>query len=132
MDKRDPQIADASASVGYKRPPVEYQFKPGQKPPPRKKRAETPHTRTQLLVKILQEEQRVQMSGKARWCTKAELLLMVAFQLAEKGSPTVSRALLDYLMVDELPAADDETWVQLSPPGEPTRTYTLSGQEVLF
>ena len=116
--------------VGYKRPPVEHQFKPGQKPPPRKKRADKPQSRTALLVSILGEVQRVEIGGKVRWCTKAQLLLMVAFQLAEKGSPTLSRALLDYLMVDEPPVEENEAWFHSSPPDGPTRLVTASGKEV--
>lgn len=131
MDHDEGATSGKRTGVGYKRPPAEHQFKPGQKPPARKKKPEQPQSRADLLMRILQETQRVEIGGKPRWCTKAQLLLMVAFQLAEKGSPTPSRALLDYLMVDEPPAGLTEDWYEFSPPGGPTRTITAGGKEVI-
>ena len=129
MDTKPTRSGSKRTDVGYKRPPVEHQFKPGQKPPPRKKRPRPPQSRTELLMEILKEEQRVEIGGKVRWCTKAQLLLLVAFQLAEKGSPTVTRALLDALMLDQLPVSENEPWFEITPPGGPTRTYA-GGKEI--
>jgi len=92
--------------VGYKRPPVETQFKKGQKPPPRKKREARPLSATETLMKILREERRLTRDGKVVWETNAALLIEVAFQLAEKGNPTLSRALTDALMAGDKP----EVW----------------------
>ena len=114
------------SDVGYKRPPVEHRFKPGQKPPPRKKRAAKPKSRAQLLAMTLREEQRIEIGGKVRWCTKAELLLLVAFQLAERGNPSVSRALADYLLAHEEPVEWNETRMQINYP-EGAQTYKVDG-----
>ena len=120
------------SDVGYKRPPLEHRFKPGQKPPPRKKRPPKAQTRPELLMRILQEPQRVQVGPKVRWCTKAELLLLVAFQLAEKGSPSVLRALVDCLMTGEEPLAGNEPWFEVTPTGGPTARFTMSGKPVVL
>jgi hypothetical protein len=71
--------------VGYKRPPVEKQFKKGQKPPPRKKRVAKPLSTREILMKVLREERRVTRNGKATWVTNAELLMEIAFQLPRRG-----------------------------------------------
>ncbi len=89
--------------VGYKRPPVETQFKKGQKPPPRKKREAKILNATEILAKILAEERRVTRAGKMVWETNAALLVEIAFQLAEKGNPTLSRALTDALIAEDKP-----------------------------
>ena len=91
--------------VGYGRPPIEHQFKAGQKPPPRKKCARKPPSVRQSLTRILGEERRLMIGKKAGWYTNAFLLIEVAFQLAEKGNSTVSRALADYLMACDAPEA---------------------------
>ena len=116
-------VGPKRTDVGYKRPPAEHQFKLGQKPPPRKKRVIASPSRTQLLMKILNEEQRVQIDGRPRWCTNAELVLMVAFQLAENGNATIARLLIDNLWTDEVPVSENEPVTFITPPGEPTRAY---------
>lgn len=97
----DPTCTKRS-DVGYRRPPVEHQYKPGQKPPARKPKP-TPLTVTETLEMILREEKRIERNGKVQWITNAELLGEVAFQLAEKGNEALSRALLDCLMASEKP-----------------------------
>jgi hypothetical protein len=82
-----------------------------------------------LLAKILQEEQRIEVGGKARWCTKAELVLVVAFRLAEQGNAVIARLLLDHLWIDEAPARENEPTTFITPPGEPTRAYR-GGKEI--
>lgn len=101
--------------VGYKRPPIEHQFKPGHKPAARKKKS-APATVTQALMKILSEETRIERNGKPEWVTNAVLLVDVAFQLAEQGNPTLSRTLLDYLVASEKSAKPiDEPIILLDP-----------------
>ena len=83
------------SDVGYKRPPREHQFKKGDRPPPRKKKdalREIPMSET--LRKVLDEPRRVVIGGKARWLTTADLVLMRAWQEAEKGSPSLSREMM--------------------------------------
>ena len=105
--------------VGYKRPPIEHQFKPGHKPPPSKKGRPHQKTVTQTLMMILREEQRIEINGKPRWITNGALLIEVAFQLAEKSNPTLSRALVDYLMASEKPPrVNDEPLIEIDPDGE--------------
>jgi len=104
--------------VGYRRPPVEHQFKPGQKPPPRKKRERTTLGTTQTLTMILAEKRRLVRGNKVRWYSNAELIIEVAFQLAEKGNSTVMRALADYLMAhDKTELISDEPLVEYQPDG---------------
>lgn len=104
--------------VGYKRPPVEHQFKPGQQPPPRKQREKKDLGTAQMLTKILAEKRRLVRSKKARWYSNAELIIEVAFQLAEKGNSTVTRALADYLIASDKPEAySDEPRIEFDPDG---------------
>lgn len=113
--------------VGYKRPPVEHQFKPGQKPPPRKKHVQKPATVFQLLAKILSEERRLKRGTKAGWYTNAFLLIEVAFQLAEKGNSAVSRLLAEYMIAGDKPEAlSDQPELVHDPDGEAgVRTYVV-------
>ncbi len=105
--------------VGYKRPPVEHQFKSGQKPPPRKKRAVVKVSASQSLAKILAEERRIMIGKKARWLTNGHLLIEVAFQLAEKGNSAVARALAGYLLAADGPEpSSNETIVEYDREGE--------------
>lgn len=107
MNTNDDFPTTKRTDVGYKRPPVEHQYKPGQKQPPRKKHAQKPQSTTQCLTKIMGEERRLKRGKRARWYTNASLVLEVAFQLAEEGNSTVSRALADYLMAADKPDAVD-------------------------
>lgn len=101
--------------VGYKRPPREHQFKPGQKPPPRKKKP-TPRNVTQTLEIILREERRLDRGGKPQWITVGAMLVEKAYQLAEQGNPTLSRALVDYLMSKETAPSPNQEPVYLYEP----------------
>lgn len=125
MDDRAPdeRICAKRSDVGYQRPPVEHQFKPGQKPPARKKKP-TPRTVTETLMMILREEKRIERGGKVQWITNAALLIEVAFQLAEKGNETLSRDLLDCLMASEKPSSpSDEPVILWDPDSEFSGTY---------
>ena len=112
--------------VGYGRPPVEHQFKRGQKPPPRKKRAERTLTVAQTLTKILGEERRLKRGGRPRWYSNGYLLVETAFRLAEGGNTSVSRALADYLMASDPPETlSDQPRVFADRDGE-TGTWTCT------
>jgi hypothetical protein len=88
--------------VGYKRPPPEHQFKPGQKPPPRKPKSTAKRESARdLLNRLLNEPRRVLMDGKAVWRTTADLLVHKAYEAAEQGSPTIGRLLSDLHFADE-------------------------------
>jgi hypothetical protein len=119
MDDTDHTRTTAKRTdVGYKRPPVEHQFRPGQKPPPRKKQENKSLRFEQLLTKILAEKRRLVRGNKAHWYSNAELLVEVAFQLAEKGNSTIMRALTDYLMASDKPeASSDEPLIEYDPGG---------------
>lgn len=118
--------------VGYKRPPAEHQFKPGNKPAPRKKRVVGSQTPIELLIKILKEEQRVVIGGKVRWYTKARLLIMVAYKLAEKGNPTLSRALVNLVLKDTDSAEVNQPRIQLEQADGTWLTTTMMGEPVDF
>jgi hypothetical protein len=118
MDGRSPEEATRPkrTDVGYKRPPVETQFKKGQKPPPRKKSVPKPLSTREILTKVLREERRVTRNGKAAWVTNAELLMEIAFQLAEKGNASLSRALTGALIAMEKPPPSIDEVVMVSDP----------------
>ena len=116
--------------VGYKRPPVEHQFKPGNKPAPRRKRQVKAPNAAALLIKILSQEQRVEIAGKVRWMTKGRLLIMVAFELAEQGNPTLSRALAKLLFKGAHSTKVNERLLQLQRQDGTWATMTHSGEPV--
>jgi hypothetical protein len=106
-DDEEPR-AGKRTDVGYKRPPAEHQFKSGQKPPPRKRRAGEPESTTKLLARILAEERRLGRGTNVRWLSNAYLLIEVAFQLAEEGNQGVARALAEYLLAADKPEPNDD------------------------
>ena len=96
------------SDVGYRRPPREHQFKKGEKPPPRKKkeaRRELPMS--VILRMVLNEKRRVVIADKVRWVTTADLVIMRAWQEAEKGSPTLRREMFRLSLSSEAPAAEE-------------------------
>lgn len=125
MDKEDDGgPAGKRLDVGYKRPPVEHRFKAGQTPPPRKKRIVEPESTTRCLLRILREERRLIRGKNVVWLTNATLLVEIAFQLAEKGNATVSRALTSYLMANDEPEQfDDQIRIEMDPDG-PSGTFS--------
>lgn len=126
MEHKNKEFSTPKRSdVGYKRPPAEHQFKIGQKPPPRKARAQKPLKVSQSLARILAEERRIKRGGKAHWYPNGYLLIEVAFQLAEEGNSTVARALAEYLVASEQPdAPNNQPLFELDPDGPPgTRVY---------
>jgi hypothetical protein len=79
--------------VGYKRPPIEHQFKKGQARPERKAKPKPAETSpTEVLWQILAEPRRITRKGRAAWVTNANLLVLMAFELAERGDSTMQRA----------------------------------------
>ena len=104
------------SDVGYKRPPREHQFKEGETPPPRKKkdtRREVPVSET--FRKVLEEQRRVVVGRKVRWVTGAELVMMRAWQEAEKGSATLRREMLRLSLSSEEPAPEQALLVVTDP-----------------
>lgn len=97
--KKDDEDPTRGYEVGYKKPPVEHQFKKGEKRKPRKKPDAGAVSLTEIYWRILQERHRVPRGSKFVWMTKAELILEQAFQLAERGNPTLNRRLMDLLLV---------------------------------
>ena len=103
------------SDVGYKRPPREHQFKKGEKPPPRKKEAIGQVPMSETFRKILDEPRRVVLAGKVRWVTCADLVIMRAWQEAEKGSATLRREMLRLSLSSEAPAAEQAPLVVTDP-----------------
>ncbi len=102
-----PDSPTKRSDVGYKRPPVETQFKKGQPRPPRKKKvAPTSEPMSETLYRVLCETRRVEIAGKVRWISGADLVVMRAWQEAEKGSATLRRDILRLLLSCEAPPAD--------------------------
>ena len=109
MDKTDEPAGTRvkRTDVGYKRPPHEHRFKKGNKPPPRKKKdalREMPMSET--LRKVLEEPRRVVVGGKVRWLTTADLVLVRAWQEAEKGSASLRREMMRLLLSAEIATAE--------------------------
>jgi len=97
--------------VGYKRPPPEHQFQKGQKPPPRKRKEKRAVALkpSELLWQVLQEERRVVIGEQVRWMTTLEVLIRKAFEVSEKGNPTIRRLAMDLLLrADGMGEEDDE------------------------
>lgn len=90
----EPAVPTKRADVGYKRPPVEHQFKKGQKPPPRKPKAKAEkESSRELLERLLNEPRRVVIDGKPAWRTTATLVMHRAYEAAEQGNHTLQRLL---------------------------------------
>lgn len=110
------------SDVGYKKPPIEHRYKVGHKHPPRKKKkksGEVPMSET--LRKVLNEERRVDLGGKVRWVTCAELIIMRAWQEAEKGSAALRREMLRLSLSFEGPAHEQAPLV-ITDPSAPAST----------
>lgn len=122
MEKDDENSLEGYA-VGYKKPPVKHQFKKGEKRKPRTRGGLSSPSLTELYWRILQERLRVRRGSKFVWMTKAELVVEVAFQLAEQGNPTINRRLIDLLLVAE-PTADDQLGYKIeSDPDAPNNLF---------
>lgn len=90
--------------VGYCRPPVEHQFKSGQKPPPRRAKAKKKPSKSPLdaFWKVLHEQRRIIVNGKAVWMSNAELIVRKGFEFAEKDdNPTISNLVADLMLAGE-------------------------------
>ena len=117
-DEQTPNPVRRRTDVGYKRPPVEHQFKTGQTPPPRKRNVDSPLTGPRLLAKILAEERRFMRGKRVIWTTNGALLVEIAFQLSEAGSRAARRALAALLLAKEEPHATvEEPRMELDPDG---------------
>jgi hypothetical protein len=57
---------------------------------------------------------------------------MLAFKLAEKGNPTLSRALTDLLLKDVASVEANEPWLQVEQEDGTFVITTMSGQPVDF
>lgn len=92
---------------GYKHPPKEHRFKPGQKPPPRKKKAPKDSISVvQLFWHVLQEPRKATVNGKKGWFRASDLIVRKAFALAEQGNSTLNR-LLNQLLLENLSPDED-------------------------
>src|SRR3954447_16775506 len=113
MTKQSDGVAAPRADVGYKRPPIEHQFRKGQKPPPRKKKPVAELDATMLFWKVLQEPRRAKINGKASWVTSAELIVRCAYTQAEKGSSTLQRLLNELLLNGDAEGSGDDYDISL-------------------
>lgn len=103
------------SDVGYKRPPWEHQFTEENQPPPRKKDPLREVPMSETLRKVLDEPRRVVQNGKVRWLTSADLVLMRAWQEAEKGSASLSREMMRLSLSAEVPAPEQAPLVVTDP-----------------
>lgn len=105
---QDPTQRAPRTDVGYKRPPVETQFKSGQKPPPRKKKCGVQQDDpTQIFWAVLQQPRRALINNKVQWATTAELIVRSAFIEAERGSSILQR-LLNQMLLGKHVQIEDE------------------------
>ena len=118
MDDGDTKAGNPAkrADVGYRRPPREHQFKKGHKPPPRKKKGQAAEVRMdQILRKVLHEPRRILISGKPKWVSGAELVILQAYQQAEKGNRMLRRELAKLLLSLDARASHDGPEVVTDP-----------------
>lgn len=119
--------------VGYKRPPREHQFKPGNKPSPRRRKKEPKQLSTaELLWSILQEEVRTVSGRRVSWMTKAEVLYRKAHELADRGSPAMRHLIMELMMRNEMTAEPEPKHAMLLEgvhfqPGEDPLRYLSGG-----
>ena len=112
---QDPTQSAPRTHVGYKRPPVETQFKKGQKPPARKKKPELQEgDPTRIFWAVLQQPRRALINNKAQWATTAELIVRAAFIEAESGSSILQR-LLNQMLLGKHVQVEDEFQVYSYP-----------------
>jgi hypothetical protein len=115
----DEEVAGKPAKrqdVGYKRPPREHQFRKGQRPPPRKKKAVPDDVPiSEILRKVLHEPRRATINGKAVWESSAELVIRKAYQEAEKGKAMLRRELARLLLSLESGTGEDPLQVVVDP-----------------
>jgi hypothetical protein len=100
------------SDVGYKRPPLEHQFKPGNKPKRRKAKPAEP-SMGELLWTILQEEVRTVSGKRVKWMTKAEAVYRKAHELADRNNPAMRRLIMDLMLRTVSPDEQDrvtERW----------------------
>ena len=112
--EQQPPSSGKRADVGYKRPPREHQFKKGHKPAPRKQKEKNAAALkpSELLWRILQEERRVTIGNQVRWMSTLQLLIRRAFEISDKGNPSIRRIALDLLMRTDTPGEEDEALVR--------------------
>ncbi len=77
---------------------------------------------SETLRKVLDEERRVVLAGKVRWVTCADLVIMRAWQEAEKGSATLRREMFRLSLSFEAPTPEQAPLVVTDPsaPGSAT------------
>lgn len=118
-----------SKNVGYCRPPVEHQFKPGQKPPPRKAKPKKEQFKSSLeaLWKVLHEQRRLMVNGKVVWMSNAELIVRKAFKCAEKDdSPTISSLVGELMLVGDNQTLETPDQTLMDPDATPgSNTYLV-------
>jgi len=61
---------------------------------------------SEIFRKILDEPRRVILGDKVRWLTVADLVMMRAWQEAEKGSATLRRLILRLMLSSEGPGPE--------------------------
>jgi hypothetical protein len=102
------------SDVGYKRPPVEHQFKPGNKP--KRRKAKPPPAEPsmgELLWTILQEDVQTVSGRRVIWMSKAEAVYRKAHELADRNNPAMRRLIMDLMLRTESPDEQDsvtERW----------------------
>lgn len=128
-----PPSTGKRSDVGYKRPPLEHQFKKGEKPPPRKtKDAPRDVPMSEIMRKVLEEERRVTIGGKVQWLSAADLVMKRAWQEAEKGSATLRRELIRLTLCSESVTPDQGPLVIADPslPSSATGFHLMPIDEV--
>ena len=70
---------------------------------------------SEAFRKVLEEERRVIIGGKAQWLTAADLVMKRAWQEAEMGSPTLRREIVRLMLSCEGVAPDQAHLVVIDP-----------------
>jgi hypothetical protein len=109
MNEDDPP-ARKRADVGYRRPPAEHRFSRENQPKRRRRSAkmhEETETVARLLSRVLSEERRAEVGTQVKWLRMSEILILKAFELAERGSPIMRRRLIDLGLRNQPPGGEE-------------------------
>ena len=113
------------SDVRYRCPPREHRFTTDNQPSRRKKK-EVPAEMSiiEIFGKILNEERRMELGGKVRWLTRADLVIKRAWQEAERGSAMLRRDLFKLLLNSE-PSAPEQGFLIVTDPDAPASSTHL-------
>ena len=85
------KAATGDYEVGYRRPPKEHRFRPGEIHNPRGRPSRPKPTLAEILTRVLAEIETIEINGERRRRTNAEIIAMALLQKAIAGDVTARR-----------------------------------------